>query len=84
MLGSGGGCEYSWSGSLHFKTSVSSFTCKKGNCLVSSCMFSGSLFWLRKLYSSLWMVLGGLIMFWFVCMNCVYGCVVVMCLSGGF
>ncbi len=30
------------------------------------------------------MVLGGLIMFWFVCRNCVYGCVDAMCLSGGF
>ena len=23
-------------------------------------------------------------MFWFVCRNCVYGCIDVMCLSGGF
>ena len=23
-------------------------------------------------------------MFWFVCMNCIYGCMIVMCLSGGF
>ena len=30
------------------------------------------------------MVLGGFIMSRFVCRNCVYGCVVVMCLSGGF
>ena len=30
------------------------------------------------------MVLGGLIMFWFVYMNCVYECVVMMCLFGGF
>jgi hypothetical protein len=30
------------------------------------------------------MMLGGLTMFWFVCMNCVYGCVDVMCVSGGF
>ena len=30
------------------------------------------------------MVLVGLMMFWFVCKNCVYGCVDIMCLSGGF
>ena len=30
------------------------------------------------------MVLGGLTMFWFVCRNCVYGCVDAICLSGGF
>ena len=30
------------------------------------------------------MVLGGLTIFWFVCRNCVYGCVDVICLSGGF
>ena len=47
-------------------------------------MFNVSLFCLMKLYISLWMVLGGLMMCWFVCMNFVYGCVVVICLSGGF
>ena len=30
------------------------------------------------------MVLDGLTMLWFVCRNCIYGCVGVMCLSGGF
>ena len=35
-------------------------------------------------YICLWMVLVGFIMSWFVCKNCVYGCGVCMCLSGGF
>lgn len=37
-----------------------------------------------KLYISLLIELGGLIRFWFVCVNNVYGCVFSMCLSGGF
>ena len=45
-------------------------------------MFSGVLVFM-KLYNSLCMVLGGLVMLWFVCKNCAYGCIVVMCLSGG-
>ena len=34
--------------------------------------------------SCLWMVLGGLIRFWLVFLNYVYGCGFRMCLSGGF
>ena len=62
VLGMGGGCEYSCNGSLCFSASVSNFSGKKGNLFVISCMFIGSLLCLMKLYSSLWMVLGGLIM----------------------
>ena len=62
-MGSGGGWEYSCNGSLHFNVSVSNFSGKNGNLFVIICMFSGSLFCLMKLYISLWMVLGGLIMF---------------------
>ena len=41
MLGNGGGWEYSCSGSLHFNDYVSSFSCKKRNLSVISCMVSG-------------------------------------------
>lgn len=37
-----------------------------------------------KMYISLWIELGGLIRFWFDCVNSVYRCVFRMCLSGGF
>ena len=37
-----------------------------------------------KSYISLWMEFEGLIIFWFVCVNNVYGCMYCMCLSGGF
>lgn len=37
-----------------------------------------------KSYSCLCMVLVGLIRFWLVFLNSVYGCVFMMCLSGGF
>ena len=84
VVGGGGGCEYSWSGSLHFSASVSNCSGKKGNLSDIVCMVSGVLLCLMKSYSSLWMVVGGLIMFWFVWRNCVYGCMVMMCLSGGF
>ena len=82
-MGGGGGCEYSWSGSLHFSASTSNFSGRKGNFSVIICVFIGVLF-LMKLYSSLCMVLDGLMMLWFVCRNWVYGCIVVICLSGGF
>lgn len=36
------------------------------------------------MYISFWIELGGLIRFWLVCVNKVYGWVVRMCLSGGF
>ena len=83
VLGSDGGWEYSSSGSLHFNDSVSRFSGKKRNLFFISCIVSGSLFCLMNSYSSLWMVLGGFMMSWFVFRNCVYGCGVVMCLSGG-
>ena len=84
MLGIGEGWEYSCIGYVYFNDSVSNFSGKKRNLSVISCMVSGSLLCLMKVYSSLWIVLGGLIMSWFVCKNFVYGCVFVMCLSGGF
>ena len=62
---------------------MSNLSGKNGNLFFIIYIFSGS-FCLMKLYMSLCMVAGGLMMFWFVCMNCVYGCVVKMCLSGGF
>ena len=62
VLGMGGGCEYSSSGILCFNASVSSFSGRKGNLFVISCMFSGSVLCLMYLYNSLWMVLGGFIM----------------------
>ena len=83
MSGNGGGWEYSCIGSLHFSDSVSKFSGKKGNLSFIICIVNGILV-LIKLYSSLWMVLGGLMMSWFVWRNCVYGCMVMMCLSGGF
>ena len=84
MLGSGGGWEYSCSGSLHFNASISNFSGRNGNLFVIACIFGGSLFCWMKLYKSLCIVLGGLMIFWFVWMNGVYGCVVMMCLSSGF
>ena len=51
-LGSGGGCEYSYNGSLYFSVSNSSCSGKKGNLFFIMCMFSGSVFFM-KLYSSL-------------------------------
>ena len=71
-MGSGGGWEYSWSGSLHF------------NLYVIGCIFDGALACSIKLYSSLWMVLGGLVMLWFISRSCVYWDTTVMCLSSGF
>ena len=62
MFGSGGGWEYSCKGSLYFRISVSSFSGRNGNSFVILCMSSVSLFWLMKLYISLWMVLVGLVM----------------------
>jgi hypothetical protein len=84
VLGGGGGWKYSCMGSLHFRDSERSFAGRKGNLSINICMVNGLLLCWMKVYSSLWMVLGGLIMFWFVCRKCVYGCVDVMCLSGGF
>ena len=84
MLGSGGGWEYSISGSLHFNDFVSRFSGRKGNLSFINYRVSGLVFWLMKLYNFLLMLLGGFIMSWFVCKNCVYGCGVLMCLSGGF
>ena len=62
MLGSGGGWEYSYRGSIYFNGYVSNFSGKNGNSFVIQCMFSVSLFCLMKLYISLRMVLVGLIM----------------------
>ena len=84
VLGNGGGWEYSCKGSVHLKDSMSSSFGKKGNLSVNICVVSGALLCWMKAYSSLWMVLGGLMIFWLVCTNWVYGCSVVMCRSGGF
>ena len=84
MFGDGRGWEYSCIGSLHFSDSISNCCGKIGNLSVIICMVSGILLCLMKLYSSASMVLSGLIMSWFVWRNCVYECVVKMCLSGGF
>ena len=62
MSGSGGGWEYSCSGSLHFKAFVSNSFGKKGNLSVINCIFKGALLCLLNLYSFFWMVLDGLIM----------------------
>ena len=48
-----GGWEYSCSGSLHFKASISNSSGKKGNFSVIICIFRGMLLCLMKLYSSL-------------------------------
>ena len=50
MSGSGRGWEYSCSGSLHFIDSVSSFSGRKGNLSVISCMVSGTLLCWMNLY----------------------------------
>ena len=71
VMGGGGGWEYSWSGSLHFSVSASSFSGRKGNFYVICCIDIDVLFCVIKLYISLWMVLGGLVMFWFFSRNCV-------------
>lgn len=51
-LGSGGGWEYSFKGSLHFYVSMSKFWGKNGNSFVISCMVSVPLLRLMKLYMS--------------------------------
>src|SRR5579875_3560903 len=82
--GLGGGWGYSSSGSLHFRDSLSRSFGKNGNLCVIACKVSGSLLCDINSYNSLWIVLGGLIIFWFVFVNCVYGCGFKICLSGGF
>ena len=79
-----GGCEYSFIGSLYFNISFRSVSGKNGNLFVNMLRFMFWLFCFIKLYISLWIELGGWMRFWFVCVNCVYGCVFRMCLSGGF
>ena len=78
------GWEYSFIGSLCFNVSLSKVSGRKGNLFVSVSRFMFWLFSSMKLYISLWIEFGGFIRFWFVCVNNVYGCVVSMCLSGGF
>lgn len=73
LLGSCGGCEYSFIGSLCFRVSLSSFSGRYGNLFVSK---SKLIFWLLScinLYMFLFIELGGLIRFWFVCVNNVCG-----------
>ena len=50
-------------GSLYLRASVSRFMGRNGNLFISICRVGGLLFCLIKLYSCLWMVLGGLIRF---------------------
>lgn len=61
-VGSGGGWEYSHNGALYFNASSSSESGRNGNSFFRMCMLVGSLF-LMRIYSSLWIVLMGLMMF---------------------
>ena len=54
-----------------------------GSSFVDVCVFNCSLCW-SKLYSSLCIVLGGLMMLSFLFMIRVYGCGASICLLGGF
>ena len=84
LLGSGGGCEYSYIGTVCLRVSLSKFSGRYGNLFVS---MSKLIFWLLSFinsYMSLCIEFGGLISFWCVWVNSVYGCMCWMCLSGGF
>ena len=66
------------------RDSFSKFSGRNGNLFDRSWRLGRYSFCFIKVYSCLCMVFGGLIRFWLLFINSVYGCGVRMCLSGGF